>query len=76
AHPERFVRGRPVVRLPPSKVAINPIDPGAANQTAADLLATATSLQGARNTALPSPPPAVVLPGVVHTGADVHAVCS
>jgi putative transposase len=28
AHPERFVRGCPKVRLPPSKVSINPIDPG------------------------------------------------
>jgi putative transposase len=75
AHPERFVRGRPVVRLPPSKLAINPIDPGAANQTAADLLATATSLQAAINLTLP-PPPAVVLPGVLHTEANLHAVCS
>lgn len=25
AHPERFVRGRPVVRLPPREVAINPL---------------------------------------------------
>ena len=28
AHPERFVRGCPKVRLPPSSVSINPIDPG------------------------------------------------
>jgi hypothetical protein len=75
AHPERFVRGRPLVRLPPSKVAINPIDPGAPNQTAADLLTAATSLQAAINVAL-TPSPAVVLPGVLSTGANVHAICS
>jgi len=34
AHPERFVRGRPKVRLPPSKVSINPIDPGSATSHA------------------------------------------
>ena len=28
AHPERFVRGRPRVRLPPAKVVLNPIDLG------------------------------------------------
>ena len=38
AHPERFVHGRPVVRLPPAKVMLNPIDPGASSQTAAALL--------------------------------------
>ncbi len=74
AHPERFVRGRPVVRLPPAKVAINPIDPGTPNQTAADVLSAATSPQPTIN--IPLPPPAVVLPGVLHTGANVHAVCS
>lgn len=75
AHPERFVRGRPVVRLPPSKVAINPIDPGAPKQTAADVLSAATSPQAPINV-VPPPPPAVVLPGALHTGANVHAVCS
>jgi putative transposase len=75
AHPERFVRGRPVVRLPPSKVAINPIDPGAPPQTAAEVLSAATSAQTAINIA-PPPLPAVVLPGVLHPGANVHAVCS
>lgn len=29
AHPERFPNGRPVVRLPPSEVHINPLAPGA-----------------------------------------------
>lgn len=27
AHPERFVRGRPIVKLPPVEVHLNPIDP-------------------------------------------------
>ena len=39
AHPERFVRGRPKVRLPPPTVAINPIDPGAPTQSVAEVLA-------------------------------------
>jgi putative transposase len=38
AHPERFVHGRPVVRLPPATVMLNPIDPGASPQTAEELL--------------------------------------
>lgn len=75
AHPERFVRGRPIVRLPPAKVAINPIDPGAKNQTAADVMTTATSTPVAITVALPQPPP-IVLPGVLHPGANVDAVCS
>jgi len=35
AHPERFVRGCPKVRLPPSSVSINPIDPGPATSDTA-----------------------------------------
>lgn len=75
AHPERFVRGRPAVRLPPAKVAINPIDPGAPTQTAADVLRAATSALPGINVVVPTPP-SVVLPGVLHTNTDVHAVCS
>jgi putative transposase len=75
AHPERFVRGRPVVRLPPAKVTINPLDPGAPNQTAAHLLTATTSSHAVTNTASPLPPSAV-LPGVLRTGPIVHAVCS
>jgi putative transposase len=75
AHPERFVRGRPAVRLPPSKVAINPIDPGATTQTAADVLRASTSALPAGTRVLP-PPPTVVLPGALQPGADVHAICS
>lgn len=74
-HPERFVRGRPVVRLPPAKVSINPLDPGAPNHTAAELLNPYTTLHAATIAALPLPP-TVVLPGVLNTGANLHAVCS
>lgn len=38
AHAERFVRGKQTVRLPLAKVAINPLDPGAATQSVADAL--------------------------------------
>jgi len=31
-HPERFVRGRPLVKLPPARVCINPLDPADAVQ--------------------------------------------
>jgi putative transposase len=44
AHPERFVRGRPRVRLPPAKVVLNPIDPG---ESAAALLPPVPVLPGA-----------------------------
>jgi len=74
SHPERFVRGRPLVRLPPAKVAINPVDPGAPKQTAAELLTAAKTPQVAIQVA--PPPPAVVLPGVLRTGTSMHAVCS
>ena len=40
AHPERFVRGRPRVRLPPATVSINPIDPGAPITTVSGLTAS------------------------------------
>jgi putative transposase len=42
-HPERFVRGRPQVRLPPAKVVLNPIDPG---ESAAALLPSVPVLPG------------------------------
>ena len=74
AHPERFVRGRPVVRLPPAKVTINPLDPGAPSQTAGELLRASSNAPPA---VTPAPlPPTAVLPGVLHNGATVHAVCS
>ncbi len=75
AHPERFVRGRPVVRLPPAKVTINPIDPDAPNQTAADVLSAVASPPKPLNV-VPPPAPAVVLPGVLRAATVVHAICS
>jgi putative transposase len=72
-HPERFVRGRPSVRLPPAKVAINPIDPGAPPQTAAELLSA--SAPSAPAVQAP-PPPMPVLPGLLHAGASMPALCS
>ena len=72
AHPERFVRGRPAVRLPPSKVTINPIDPGAPLQTAAQLLTASAS----SSTPVAATPPVPVLPGVTHAGDSMPAVCS
>lgn len=75
AHPERFVRGRPAVRLPPSKVTINPLDPGAPKQTAAEFLSAAATTTAVTNPALPDHP-TPVLPGTLHIGVVVHAVCS
>jgi putative transposase len=72
AHPERFVRGRPSVRLPPDKVTINPIDPGAPPQTAAELLSASASTPSAVVVLPPTP----VLPGLLHAGASMPAVYS
>ena len=63
-HPERFVRGRPTVRLPPSKVAINPIDPGAPRHSLGDLLSGVAAMQ--TSTPEPASLPRAVLPGVTH----------
>lgn len=63
AHPERFVCGRPLVRLPPARVTINPIDPGAPLQTAQDVL-QAGVLQPVPPTE-PPPLPRPVLPGLL-----------
>ena len=66
-HPQRFVQGRPLVRLPPPRVAINPIDPGAPLQTAQDVV------QGAPRAELPTRvqlPPQPVLPGLKATHLD------
>jgi putative transposase len=43
AHPQRFVRGRSRVRLPPAKVVLTPIDPG---ESAAALVPPAPVLPG------------------------------
>jgi putative transposase len=62
AHPERFVRGHPCVRLPPAKVTINPIDPGAPLQTA-DVLLRAADVAPASAERAPSTPPMPILSG-------------
>jgi putative transposase len=64
AHPERFVRGRPNVRLPPSKVTINPIDPGASRHSVGDLLSDAAALHAGTHDQVSRP--RAVLPGVSH----------
>lgn len=73
AHAERFVRGRPTVRLPPAKVAINPIDPGAATQTVAAAL---NAPETTTTTPQPSVPPTPVLPGIRTTSRLDSSVCS
>jgi putative transposase len=75
AHAERFVRGRPTVRLPPAKVAINPIDPGAATQSVADALSAPDSLVPTTS-ASPPCPPTPVLPGIRPTSRPDSQVCS
>jgi len=72
AHPGRFVHGPPQVRLPPPRVAINPIDPGAPVQTAQDVLDGEQLHAPARED--DSPPPQPVLPGTPK--ANVYADCS
>jgi putative transposase len=68
-HPERFVHGRPRVRLPPAKVAINPIDPGAPLQTAGQLMNTPhVATPAGRVTPVP---PSPVLPGVPQPEAQL-----
>jgi putative transposase len=76
AHAERFVRGRPTVRLPPAKVAINPIDPGAATQSVADALSAPETLASATTTSLPPSPPTLVLPGIRPTSGLGAPICS
>jgi putative transposase len=76
AHAERFVRGRPTVRLPPAKVAINPIDPGAATQTVAAALSAPETAAPTTTTPKPSAPPTPVLPGIRTTSPLDPSVCS
>jgi putative transposase len=66
-HPERFFRGAPIVRRPPSRVALNPIDPG-------DQLLSAEQILGAPHhllasfgpTARPNSAPVIHMPGALH----------
>ena len=76
AHAERFVRGRPTVRLPPDKVAINPIDLGAATQSVADALIVPDHVAPNTASLRPHPPPIPVLPGTRPTSPLHSSVCS
>jgi putative transposase len=77
AHAERFVRGRPVVRLPPAKVAINPIDPGAVTQTLADALCATIDNASPISITTPTPStPIPVLPGITSAAPLSTANCS
>lgn len=61
-HPERFFRGPPVVRRPPSRVVLNPIDPG-------QQLLTGQQIIGARHEVLASlgaPTPRASTAPVIH----------
>jgi len=68
AHPERFVRGRPTVALPPERVVINPLDPGAPVMTAEQFMHVPTST-GAANTAA-ALAPTVFAPGALGVADD------
>lgn len=70
-HPERFMRGKPNVRRPPSRVVLNPLDPG-------DQVFTGTDLLKARDEELaslwtpaprPSTAPVIHLPGAHNLNA-------
>lgn len=67
-HPERFTKGRPVVRRPPSKVVLNPVAPGIV--TVADIMEARDADVSSLWTAPPrtSTAPAIHLPGL-HAGS-------
>ncbi len=75
AHAERFVRGRPLVRLPPAKVAINPIDPGAPTQTVQDALQAKNDLP-LRTSSPTITTPTAVFPGVSSAERSLFPNCS
>lgn len=66
AHPERFVRGTPIVRLPPDRVAINPIEPEVPAITADRILVARDAELASILTPAPRPSttPVIHLPGV------------
>lgn len=66
AHPERFVRGLPRVRLPPDIVAINPIEPEQPPITAERILSARDAELASLWTPAPRPSttPVIHLPGV------------
>jgi transposase InsO family protein len=64
-HPERFVRGRPLVRRPPAIVAINPVDPDDAPTSA-----RASDAVPLASPAATSTESAITLPGLANAGTD------
>ena len=69
-NPQRFVQGRPLAALPPPKVTINPIHPGAPVQTAEDALNDKlVALTPQSNS---TPPPQAVLPGLRTLATHAH----
>jgi nitrite reductase/ring-hydroxylating ferredoxin subunit len=64
AHPERFLRGRPIAKLPPRTVTINPVPPELEAVSADQILAADDPYQlfPFRSTE-PPPPPIVETPG-------------
>jgi putative transposase len=65
-HPERFLRGAPVVRRPPSRVVLNPIDPGDL-VTAEQIMARDEVFASPwTRTPRPSTAPVVHVPGAHH----------
>ena len=77
-HPERFVRGAPVVHLPPPVVTLNRLDPTEPVVTAEQLLAARDALLATTPSPAtrPSTAPVIHLPGVHHPnrGAEPESV--
>lgn len=73
AHPERFVKGRPRVRLPPAKVAINPLDPGAPLTTVRELLSASAIAPSAIGVELATP--TLMMPGMPNSEPYMSTLC-
>jgi transposase InsO family protein len=75
-HPERFVRGLPIVKLPPDRVELNPLDPGEEPITADRIITARDAELASLWTPAPrtSTTPVIHLPGVqlVTPGVDLH----
>jgi putative transposase len=80
AHPERFVRGLPRVRMPPDSVAINPIEPDHIPITADRIINARDAELASLWTPAPSPSttPVIHIPGahVVSPGVDLRHTLS
>jgi putative transposase len=69
-HPERFLRGAPVVRMPPTRVVINPIDPGEQPVSAQHIISARDEELASLWTPMPRPStaPIIHVPGVHNPG--------